>query len=233
MRFSFDLPLAGHDESTYRSGETAAKRWIMNDSASFYNKGKGRSIMCSELLIMHPSGPFFWLTDKEYAQALKKYPELNNDSDVSYEENSASASINVGGEIYFNNQNIPNQFERLFQLLTFKEEFEYHHFVSLVDNARTHTTSEFNVNDFGMKPGTRCSVDKIEFTDEQNIRQTIHCYNDEGTSKGLLALAHELNVPVPRKYNLQELKLLLAEHRAFKNVSHFSVLQNFIAKLIP
>jgi len=217
------LSVLGHDESTYKSGEITAKRWIISDNAPFYNKGKGRSIMCSDFLIMHPSGPFFSLTDKEYAQALKKYPELNNDSGTAYEKNSASASINVGGENYFDNQNILSQFQRLFQLLSFKKEYENHHFVCLVDNARTHTAAEFSINDFGMKPGTRCPVDKIDFTDEQNRKHTIECYDDDGNSKGLLALANELNVFVPRKCSLQELKLLLAKHVAFKNVSRVSI----------
>ncbi|CAM4845696.1 unnamed protein product [Rotaria magnacalcarata] len=61
-----------HDKSTYKCGEIPGKRWIMSDNAPFYNKGRGRSIMCSDLLVMHPSGPFFSLTDKEYSEALKK-----------------------------------------------------------------------------------------------------------------------------------------------------------------
>ena len=69
----------------------------MSDNSPFYNKGKGRGITCSDLLVMHPSGPFFSLTDKEYSEALKKYPNLNDDCDINYEKNSASAAINVGG----------------------------------------------------------------------------------------------------------------------------------------
>ncbi len=103
--------VAGHDESTYKCGEITAKRWIMPDNAPFYNKGKGRSIMCSDFLIMHSSGPFFTLTDKEYSRALKKYPELDDDSDTVYEKHSASASINVGGDMYFDNENILSQFQ--------------------------------------------------------------------------------------------------------------------------
>ncbi|CAF3661021.1 unnamed protein product [Rotaria socialis] len=57
-----------HDESAYNCGEIAAKRWIMSDNAPFYNKGRGRSIMCSDLLVMHPSGLFFSLADKEYSE---------------------------------------------------------------------------------------------------------------------------------------------------------------------
>ena len=58
----------------------------MSDNAPFYNKGKGRSIMCWDLLVMHPGGPFFSLTDKEYSEALKKYPKLNDDCDINYEK---------------------------------------------------------------------------------------------------------------------------------------------------
>ncbi|CAF2893742.1 unnamed protein product [Rotaria sp. Silwood2] len=65
-----------HDESAYKCGEITAERWIMPDNAPFYNKGRGRSIMCSDLLVMHPSGPFFSLTDKEYSEALKKISEF-------------------------------------------------------------------------------------------------------------------------------------------------------------
>ena len=76
----------------------------------------------------------------------------------------------------------------------------------------THTAAEFSVNDFGVKPGTRCRVDKIDYTDENNKKGTIG-------SKSLLALAYELNVFVPRKCKLNELKLLLSKHAAFKSVS--------------
>ncbi|CAF1562176.1 unnamed protein product [Rotaria magnacalcarata] len=57
---------AGHDESTYKSGELSAKRWIAEDDAPFYNKGRGRSIMASDFLVMYNSGPCFSLNDKEF-----------------------------------------------------------------------------------------------------------------------------------------------------------------------
>ncbi|CAF3672010.1 unnamed protein product [Rotaria socialis] len=63
-----------HNESTYKCGEITAKRWIMPDNAPFHNKGRGRTIMCSDLLVMHPSGPLFSLTEKEYSETLKTYP---------------------------------------------------------------------------------------------------------------------------------------------------------------
>ncbi|CAF1497772.1 unnamed protein product, partial [Rotaria magnacalcarata] len=142
-----------HDESTYKCVEITAKRWIMPDNAPFYNKGKGRSIMYSDLLVMHQSGPFFSLTEKEYSEALKTYPNLNDDCDINYEKNSASAAIALGGDNYFNNQSVLNQFKRLFQLLPFKKEYKNHNFLCLVDNSRTHTATETHLNDFGMRPG--------------------------------------------------------------------------------
>ncbi|CAF1484647.1 unnamed protein product [Rotaria sordida] len=72
-----------HDENTFRSGEVSAKRWLFGDSAPFFSKGRGRSVIFSDYLVMHPSGPFFTLDNIEYDQALKKYPELTNiDDDV-------------------------------------------------------------------------------------------------------------------------------------------------------
>ncbi|CAF4450445.1 unnamed protein product [Rotaria socialis] len=173
-----------HDESTYKCGEIPGKRWIMSDNAPFYNKGRGR----------------------KYSEALKKYPHLNYDCDTNYEKNSVSAAINVSGDNYFDNQDILSQFKRLFQLLAFKNEYKNHNFVCLLDNARTHTAANTHINDFGMRPGTRCPVDKIDYIDENSKQQTMECYNDDGYSKDLLALAYELNVFAPRKCKVNELK---------------------------
>ncbi|CAF5209469.1 unnamed protein product [Rotaria magnacalcarata] len=109
-----------HDESAYKSGKISAKRWIVEDNAPFYNKGRGRSIKASEFLVTHNSGPFFSLNDKEFKRASNKYPDLNNDSNITYETQTASATMNIGGNNYFDNETILKQFERLFQLLYFK-----------------------------------------------------------------------------------------------------------------
>ncbi|CAF2005891.1 unnamed protein product [Rotaria magnacalcarata] len=167
---------------------------------------------------MHPSGPFFSLTEKEYSEALKTYPNLNDDCDINYENNSASAAIALGGDNYFNNQSILNQFKRLFQLLPFKKEYKNHNFLCLVDNSRTYTAAEIHLNAFGMRSGTRCPVDKIDYIYDNNKKQTIECYDDDGYSKGLLTIANELNVFVPRKCKLNDLKLLLSQHAAFKSM---------------
>ncbi|CAF1939982.1 unnamed protein product [Rotaria magnacalcarata] len=175
--------------------------------------------MCSDLLVMHPSGPFFSLTDKEYSEALKKYPHLNDDCDINYEKNSVSAAINVGGDNYFDNQDILSQFKCLFQLLPFKNEYKNHNFVCLLDNTITNTAADMHINDFRMRPRTRSPVDNIDYIDENNKKQTIECYDNDGYSKCLLGLAYELNVFVPIKCKLNELKLLLSQHTAFKSVS--------------
>ncbi|CAF2069536.1 unnamed protein product [Rotaria magnacalcarata] len=109
--------------------------------------------MASEFLVAHNSGPFFSLNDKEFKRASNKYPDLNNDSNITYETQTASATMNIGGNNYFDNETILKQFERLFQLLYFKVDYKDHDFVCLVDNARTHTAAEYSVNDFSMKPG--------------------------------------------------------------------------------
>lgn len=175
--------------------------------------------MASDFLVMHSSGPFFSLNCNEYKKACDKYPELNNDSDIIYEERTASATLNIGENSYFDNEAILKQFERLFQLLRFKEDFKDHDFVCLVDNARTHTAAEYTVDQFAMKPGGRCPVNTIEYVDNQNVRRIINCYDQDGESKGLLKLANELHLQVPRRCKLPELKMIVSEHPAFKNVS--------------
>ncbi|CAF1566939.1 unnamed protein product [Didymodactylos carnosus] len=71
--------------------------------------------------------------------------------------------------------------------------------------------------------GMRCSVDHIEFSDKNGVKQSIHCYIERGSnknkSKGLLKITKELNVPVPPKCKLDQLCNLLGQHPAFQNVS--------------
>ena len=54
------------------------------------------------------------------------------------EKNSASASMNVGRDNYFDKENIFKQFEHLFRLLPFKKVHENLNFACRVDNAKTH-----------------------------------------------------------------------------------------------
>jgi hypothetical protein len=183
--------------------------------------------MVSDFLVSHSSSPFFRLNDKEYSLALKKYPELtDNDNGIIYEKNSATASIIIGTDNYFDNESILLQFERLLKLLQFKEDYRGHNIHILVDNATTHSTKEYSVHNFGKNSNTRCPVKFLEWTDEQNKRQTLNCYFSsgdlKGKSKGLLQMAVELGMNVPKNIKLPELKELLSKHLAFKNVSLMS-----------
>ncbi|CAF4218138.1 unnamed protein product, partial [Rotaria sp. Silwood2] len=192
--------IVSHDESTFRSGDVRAKRWLLDTSAPFFNKGRGRSVMISDFLVQHPSGPYFHLNEIEWMNAIKKYPDLLYDTDLRYEKYSATITAHLGIDAYFDNNIILLQFERLFKLLEFKEEYRNHKIEVLVDNARTHTAKEYNINDFGKGTGTRCPVSSIEYKDEMNNIRTLDCYfqsgPDKGKSKGLLAIALELGVKV-------------------------------------
>ena len=66
----------------------------------------------------------------------------------------ASGSIQVGYDRYFDNNAIVSQFTRLF-----KNAYANHSIHVVVDNPRTHSAKEFSLDEFGMKPGTRCPVD--------------------------------------------------------------------------
>jgi hypothetical protein len=110
----------------------------------------------------------------------------------------------------------------LFQLLEFKEQYKGHTIECVVDNARTHTAKTHSLFDFGKSIGTRCPVDKIEYTDAKEKSKVLHCYFQsgpyQGKSKDLLEIAKELKVKLPSKIKLNNLQKLLADHPAFKNV---------------
>ena len=48
---------------------------------------------------------------------------ISDDTELNYVESSATASIHIGKDAYFDNMTILEQFERFFQLLQFKEAF--------------------------------------------------------------------------------------------------------------
>ncbi|CAF4225149.1 unnamed protein product [Rotaria magnacalcarata] len=131
-----------HDESTFRSGEVSAKRWLYDNQAPFYSKGRGRSNMLSDFLVMHNS-------------------DLGEEQDIDYIERSASASKNVDSGAYFDNSTILTQFERFCKLLQFKKCFSNHQIEIIVDNARTHSARAYNLSDFGKGISTRCPVDQL------------------------------------------------------------------------
>jgi len=83
-----------HDESTFRCNEQTAKRWfkkgkepfVSKGKEPFVSKGKGRSLMVSDFLVAHPSGPFFNLNDAEWQRCILKYPNIVDFHGVYYDD---------------------------------------------------------------------------------------------------------------------------------------------------
>ena len=220
---TFIISCLVHDESCFRSGKTTAKRWIFSEETeSSFNKSRGKSVMTSEFSVSHPDNPFFELSHGEWKAAVSQYPELMEETDIDYIERSASGSIKVVYDRYFDNNAIVSQFTRLFKMLPFKKAYTNHSIHVVVDNARTHSAKEFSLEEFGMKPGTRCPVDQIQYIDDHGQQKTIQCYftsgPSKGKSKGLLKIVEELKISLHENIKLKELKELLGKHKAFQNV---------------
>ncbi|CAM4762659.1 unnamed protein product [Rotaria magnacalcarata] len=146
--------------------------------------GRERSHMISDFIVQHPCGPFFSLSDVEYDKAVEKFPSLSSSDDLNYVQNSATAGINVGVEGYFNNEVILSQFERLFQLVSFKQDFEGHQFEVVVDNARTYSAREYSINEFNKGIGTKRPVDSITYVDDKGKVISISCRFTTGDHRG-------------------------------------------------
>jgi hypothetical protein len=179
--------------------------------------------MISDFLVQHPSGPFFELSEDEWKQATAKHKSLSADTDLNYVARTATASINIGSDAYFDNETILNQFERLFQMLKFKQEYKNNQIEIIVDNARTHSTKLYSLKEFGKNIGTRCPVKQIEYIDENGASKVIDSYFKHGEhknkSKGLLELSRELGFQFTDKTKLDVIIEELSKHRAFQNVS--------------
>ena len=125
--------------------------------------------MVSDFLVAHPSGPCFSLSQEEFDLAAKQYLSLKSDNnELNFVNCSAIAEIHVGQDGYFDTDTILYQFERLFQLLSYKKDFKNREIEIIVDNARTHSAKEYSINDFAKSIGTRCPVSAIEYVDDQN-----------------------------------------------------------------
>ena len=188
-----------------------------------FSKGRDRSHMQSDFLVEHPTGPFFELSEDEWKQAVTKYKTLTVDGDVDYLNRTATASTNIGTDAYFDNDTILSQFERLFQMLEFKQAYKGHRIEIIVDNARIHTTKMYSLQDFRKGIGAQCPTEKIEYVDENGVRQVIDCYIKQGPhkgkSKGFVEICKDLGVKLPDKVKLPEIYEKLAKHPAFQNVS--------------
>ncbi|CAF5100162.1 unnamed protein product, partial [Rotaria sp. Silwood1] len=113
-------------------------------------------------------------------------------------------------------------------MLEFKQEYKDNQIEIIVDNARTHTTKAYSLQEFGKNIGTRCPVEKIEYVDENGATKVIDCYFKQGTnkdkSKGLVELCKELGVQLPAKIKLDEIREILSKHRAFQNLTKLEML---------
>lgn len=219
--------LISHDESTYRI-ELPPKRWMYPHLATLFNKGRGRSIMVSAFLAQHQSTDLFELTDEEMLEAKKAYPDLKNEDKIlNFYENSANSWIHPGKDVYFDNKTILRQFERLFQMLKFKKDFQNHDIEVIVDHATTHTTKTYDLNCMGMSPGTKCPYDTIEWI-ENSKTKSINCNDSNGESKGLLNIAKELGIIdvniTSRDIYINDLREKMAKHIAFDNTSNLEKL---------
>ena len=206
----------------------SAKRWTLEGHTPFFSKGRGRSHMVSDFIVQHPSGPFFSLSNAEFALAAKNFPSLSNPNGINYLKNTASAGINVGEEGYFNNETILAQVECLFMLLPFKKAFDDHVVEIVVDNARTHAAKEYSINDFSKGIGTQCPVDFIHYFNDDGQLVSISCYflqsEHKGKSKGLVKLSKDLSMPISSSMKLAEIGNILSNHSAFQNVSKLEML---------
>ena len=215
MNFCFVLV---HDESPFKSGEVSAKRWTVEGHTPFFSKGRGRSHMVSDFIVQHPSGPFYSLSDAEFALAAKKFPSLSDPDGINYLKNSASEGINVGEERYFSNETILAQFERLFMLLPFKKAFDDHVVEIVVDNARIYAAKEYSINDFSKGIDTQYPVDFIHYFDDDGQLVSISCCflqgEHKGKSKGLVELSKDLNMPISSSTKLAEIRNILSSHSA-------------------
>ena len=148
--------------------------------------------MVSDFLVQHPSGSFFELSEEEWKQAVAKYKSLSVDSHVNYVDRTATASINIGTDTYFYNDTILGQFESLLRMIEFKQNYNDKQLEIIVDNARTHTTKSYSLQDFGKNIGIRYLTEQIEYADENGPTKVIDCYfkhaENEDKSKGLVEL---------------------------------------------
>ncbi|CAF4402376.1 unnamed protein product, partial [Didymodactylos carnosus] len=139
---------------TITNGEIQVLKLVQNvgflgENTPFFSKGRGRRHMISDFLVQHPGGPIFELSENEWKEATAKYITLSVDSDVNYIDRTATASINIGTDAYFDNDTVLGQFERLFQMLEFKQEYKHNQIEIVVDNARTHTAKSYSLQEFG------------------------------------------------------------------------------------
>jgi len=173
----------------------------------------------------------FEINEQEWNAAIKEHPELDeSQNQMSFFNRTASAWIEPGKDCYFNNEDILYQFERLFKLLKFKKAYENFEVEILVDNARTHTSKLYDLNNLNKHSSIKSSFyETIEYM-ENNENKVSECHfmdpNDGlKKSKGLFIIAKELKLIEPcaetrdKRYSLPNLRQILSHHAAFSSIS--------------
>lgn len=147
-------------------------RWMFPESAPFFNKGRGRSLMFSIFIVQHAFVDIFTLDEDEWKEAIKKYPDLEKEDEIlNFLPRSANAWIEPKKDNYFDNDVILRQFERLFKLLPFKNCFKDCQFDIIVDNATTHTSKVYDINQFNKFSGTQCVYKYIEWNENNETKR--------------------------------------------------------------
>ena len=110
--------------------------------------------------------------------------------------------------------------------MKFKKSFQNHKIEIIVDNARTHTAVNYDINNFSLKPGTKCPYESIDWIEENDVEYSIDCNDEDGWSKGLIALAAELGFKFDpnKKYLLKDYRETVSTHIAFQNKTKLEVL---------
>ena len=123
-------------------------------------------------MVQHNSVDIFKLSDAEWEEALKNHPHLkDNNQEINYYQKTANAWIEPRKDHYFDNAIILKQFERLFILTKYKKEFKNCEIELLVDNATTHTSKIYDVNQFNKFPGTNCIYQKFEWQEKEQVKR--------------------------------------------------------------
>lgn len=149
------------------------------------------------------------------------HQELNEeDEKITYFTRSASAWIHK--DCYFNNSTILRQFKRLFKLSKFKRAYESKQLQILVDNATTHSTRHYDVQNFSKKAGTHCPYDTIEWVEDEKKR-VVSCKDENGVYVGFLVILKELGLVDPsakeKQFKLNQIRELLAGQVAFEPIT--------------
>ena len=89
------------------------------------------------------------MDENEYKRHVDKYPDLEAPSDIEYIEETATVSVLVDHDAYFDSPTALEQFKRTFKMLKYQVQLKANAIEFIVDNARTYTAKSHSANDFG------------------------------------------------------------------------------------